>query len=153
MVVKASGAAQLVNSVATIEGLFARLPRSLQERFKDLALRKGYGMEIVPFDLFIEFIDQNKRLAASRLGQLMETTKVVTSPSYSKWAKPKMTRANVAKVEGSIQHNELFEARKSGQHNSSRSCTACDSLSHQIWKCKKFIGSSISERRALVKQI
>ena len=67
MVVEASGAAQLLNSAATIEGLFARLPRSLQERFADLALRRGYGMEIVPFDVFIEFIDQNKRLAASRL--------------------------------------------------------------------------------------
>ena len=152
MVVEASGAAQLLNSAATIEGLFARLPRSLQERFADLALRKGYGMEIVPFDVFIEFIDQNKRLAASRLGRLMETAKVVTSPSYSKWAKPKMTRANVAKVERSVQYNELFEERKSGQPNSSRSCTACDSLSHPIWKCKKFIESSISERRALVKQ-
>ena len=110
-------------------------------------------MEIVPFDLFIEFIDQNKRLAASRLGRIMEIAKVVTSPSYSKWAKPKMTRANVAKVEGNIQHNELFEERKSGQPNSSRSCTACDLLSHPIWKCKKFIESPISERRALVKQI
>ena len=152
MVVEASGAAQLLNSAATIEGMFARLPRSLQERFADLALRGGYGMEIVPFDVFIEFIDQNKRLAASRLGRLMETAKVVTSPSYSKWAKPKMIRANVAKVEGSIQHNELFEEKKSGQPNSSRSCTACDSLSHPIWKCKKFIESPISERRALVKQ-
>ena len=72
MVVEAFGAAQLLNSAATIEGLFARLPRSLQERFADLALRRGYGMEIVPFDVFIEFIDQNKRLAASRLGRLME---------------------------------------------------------------------------------
>ena len=152
MVVEASGAVQLLNSAATIEGLFARLPRSLQERFADLALRRGYGMEIVPFDVFIEFIDQNKRLAASRLGRLMETAKVVTSPSYSKWAKPKMTRANFAKVEWSIQHNKLLEARKSGQPNSNRSCTACDSLSHPIWKCKKFIESSISERRALVKQ-
>ena len=152
MVVEASGAAQLLNSAATIEGLFARLPRSLQERFADLALRRGYGMEIVPFDVFIEFIDQNKQLAASRLGRLMETAKVVTSPSYSKWAKPKMTRANVAKVEGSVKHNELFEEKKSGQPNSSRSCTACDSLSHPIWKCKKFIESPISERRALVKQ-
>ena len=62
----------------------------------------------------------------------METAKVVTSPSYSKWAKPKMTRANVAKIEWSIQHNELSEEKKSGQPNSSRSCTACDSLSHPI---------------------
>ena len=84
MVLEASGTAQLQNSAATIEGLFARLPRSLQERFADLALRKRYGMEIVPFDVFIEFIDQNKQLAASRLGRLMETAKVVTSPSYSK---------------------------------------------------------------------
>ena len=152
MVVEASGAAQLLNSAATIEGLFPRLPRSLQERFADLALRRGYGMEIVPFDVFIEFIDQNKRLAASRLGRLMEIAKVVTLPSYSKWEKPKMTRANVAKVEESVKHNELFEERKSGQPNSSRSCTACDSLSHPIWKCKKFIESSISKRRALVKQ-
>ena len=98
MVVEASDAAQLLNSAATIEGLFARLPRSLQERFADLTLRKGYGMKIVPFDVFIEFIDQNKRLAASRLSRLMETAKVVTSPSYSKSAKPKMTRANVAMV-------------------------------------------------------
>ena len=63
-----------------------------------------------------------------------------------------MTRANVAKVERSVQHNELFEERKSGQPNSSRCCTACDSLSHPIWKCKKFIESPISERRTLVKQ-
>ena len=124
MVMEASGTAQLLNCAATIEGLFTRLSRSLQERFADLALRKGYGMVILPFDLFIQFIDQNKRLAASRLGRLMETAKVVTSPSYSKWAKPKMARANVAKVEGSVQHNELFEAKKSGQPNSSRSCTA-----------------------------
>ena len=86
MVVEASGAAQLLNFAARIEGLFARLARNLQERFADLALRKGYGMEIVPFDLFIAFIDQNKQLTISRLDRLMKTAKVVTSPrpSYSK---------------------------------------------------------------------
>ena len=63
-----------------------------------------------------------------------------------------MTCTNVAKVQGNIQHKELSEARKSGQPNSSCSCTACNSLSHPIRKCEKFMERPISEHRALDKQ-
>ena len=34
-------------------------------------------MKVVPFDLFIEFIDHSQRLASSRLDRLMKTSKEV----------------------------------------------------------------------------
>ena len=75
MFVESANATHLLNSVATAEGVFCRLPKSLQERFAERALRLGYDMEIVPFDIFIEFIDHSHRFASSRLGRLMKASK------------------------------------------------------------------------------
>ena len=58
MVVESANATHLLNSAATAEGIFSRFPQHFQRQFAELALRRGYDMEVVPFDLFVEFVDQ-----------------------------------------------------------------------------------------------
>ena len=64
MVVESAGDLQLLNCASTIDGIFNRLTRQFQKRFTELAFKKGYDMEIVPFDLFLEFIERSQRLAS-----------------------------------------------------------------------------------------
>ena len=86
MVVESANATHL-NSVATAEGVFSRLPKSLQERFAERVLRLGYDMEIVPFDIFIEFIDHSHRFASSRLGRLMKVSKEKATSRSNGWVR------------------------------------------------------------------
>ena len=96
MVVESAGALQLLNSASTIDGIFNRLPRQFQERLTELAFKKGYEMEIVPFDLFLEFIERSQRLASSRLGRLMAANKAKTFPNVGTHSKVKSARAHFA---------------------------------------------------------
>ena len=84
------------------KGIFARLPKRLQRQFAEMALRKGYDMEIVPFDLYIEFVDQVRRLSSSRLGRLLNASTDKTTSQGQRWTKSKPTRA----------HNVQSEVRK-----------------------------------------
>ena len=75
MILETANAGHQLNATSTAEGIFTRFPRHYQEQFAKLAMTKGYDMDIVPFNLFIEFIDQVLSLASSSLGRLMATTK------------------------------------------------------------------------------
>ena len=52
---EAAGAHNLLNSVSTAERVFARLPRDHQRSFAKLEMERGYDMDMVPFQLFIDF--------------------------------------------------------------------------------------------------
>ena len=99
MVVESANATRLLNSVATAEGVFSRLPKSLQERFAERALRLGYDLEVVPFDIFIEFIDHSQRLASSRLGRLMKASKDKVASRSTGWSKARPIRAHVVQMD------------------------------------------------------
>ena len=75
MVLEAAGAGSLLNAASTSAGVFSRFPKHFQERFAELALRRGYDMDVVPFSLFVDFVDQAQRPASSQLGRLMSNSR------------------------------------------------------------------------------
>ena len=74
VVLEAAGAHNLLNAASTAERIFMRLPDALKERFVKLALDRGFDMDVVPFDLFIEFVDYKHRLICSRFGRLLQAS-------------------------------------------------------------------------------
>ena len=101
MELESANASHLLNAASTAESIFAKFPKPFQQKFADLALRRGYSMDVVPFNLFIEFVDQAQRLASSRLGRAMKTPKGITAPrqTVSRWNKFKPTQAHVAQID------------------------------------------------------
>ena len=153
-VVEAGNAAELLNTPAIAEGIFSRFPRNYQERFVELALRKGYDMEIVPFDLFIEFVNHSQRVVSSRLGRLIKTSKDKFVPRNTRPGtyNPKPARAHtVQSVSKPLSlPKPVAESIPAAKEN--RRCPACDADSHVIWHCELFCKMSVSERKGLVKQ-
>ena len=152
MVVESAGALQLLNSASTIDGIFNRLPRQFQERFTELAFKKGCDMEIVPFDLFLEFIERSQCLASSRLGRLMAANKAKTLPIVGTHSKVKSARAHFAQIDSNVKPAFSPERIKSSETQRIKRCMACDSVSHVVWRCENFIKRSLSDRKALVRQ-
>ena len=155
MVLESANATHLLNAVSTAEGIFARFPKPYQEKFADLALRRGFSMDVVPFDLFIEFIDRAQRLASSRLGRLMKSAKETAAPRQTPgwWNKFKSTQVHVAQVDtekntvtSNVTKPIKTESRKS------KNCAVCDSTTHRTWACEKFNEKSVKDRRMLVNE-
>ena len=155
MVLESANATHLLNAVSTAEGIFARFPKPYQEKFADLALRRGFSMDVVPFDLFIEFIDRAQRLASSRLGRLMKSAKGTAAPRQTpgRWNKFKATQVHVAQVDtekntvtSNVTKPIKTESRKS------KNCAVCDSTTHRTWACEKFNEKSVKDRRMLVNE-
>ena len=153
MVVESAKATHLLDSVATAEGIFSRFPQHFQRQFAELALRRGYDMEVVPFDLFIEFIDQSQRLASSRLGRLMKTSKDKMPLRGTGWSKPKPARAHVVQMDveaKSSDHGSEKQTKRDLQ--ASVQCPACEATDHRIWRCQRFSQDSLNDRKTLVKK-
>ena len=74
MVLEGAGAQSILNSVSTDERVFMRLSRSLREKFAKLALDRGFKIDVVPFDFFIEFVEHSLRLVCSTCGRLLQQT-------------------------------------------------------------------------------
>ena len=75
MILESANAGHQLNATLTAKSIFTRIPRHYQKQFAKLAMTKGYDTDIVPFNLFIEFIDQVQSLASSSLERLMATTR------------------------------------------------------------------------------
>ena len=134
MVVESSDAGHLLEATSTAEGIFSRFPRNQQEEFAKLSLRRGYDMEVVPFDLFIEFIEQLQRLATSRLGRLIKNRKE-TSSRNSGWSKFKPARAHaVHNVErkGNVNPEPSRELETSKDSGNLSKCPSCGAPDHHI---------------------
>ena len=150
-VLESAGALLQPNVAATSEGVFGRLPRHNQERFVELALRRGYSIDMVPFDLVIEYIDHTQQFVASRLGRLITAQKSKSSTSDSGWTKgtSKSGRAHL------VQMNSMPSPEQKDTHQillKVRQCTACESPYHFVWSCEKFIKMPLSDRKALARQ-
>ena len=152
MVVEFAGALQLLDSASAIDGIFNRLPRQFQERFTKLAFKKSYDMEVVPFDLFLEFIERSQRLASSRLGRSMAANKAKTLSNVGTHSKVKSARAHFVQIDSNVKPAFSPERIKSSKTQRIKRCMACDSVSHVVWRCENFIKRSLSDRKALVRQ-
>ena len=152
MVVESANATHLLNSVATAEGVFSRLPKSLQERFAERALRLGYDMEVVPFDIFIEFIDHSQRLASSRLGRLMKASKDKVASRSTGWSKARPIRAHVVQMDIREESKASEPAKRAKDSQRLRKCVACETANHGLWQCQKFVSDSLEKRKSLVRQ-
>ena len=75
IVLEAAGAGCLLNAASTTERIFMRLAHNLQMGFARLALERGFDMDVVPFELFIEYVDQEHKLLCSRFGRLFKLSK------------------------------------------------------------------------------
>ena len=110
-------------------------------------------MEVVPFDLFVEFVDQSQRLASSRLGRLMKTSKDKISPRGTGWSKPKSARAHVAQMDVISKVSDQRSPKETAKDSKSlRKCAACGATDHSIWRCQGFVKDFLNARRILVKQ-
>ena len=56
--------------IPQLNEFFMHLPHNLQKGFAKLALDRGFDIDVVLFELFIEYIDQEHRLLCFRLGRL-----------------------------------------------------------------------------------
>ena len=75
IVLEAAGAGCLLNAASTAERIFMRLPHNLQMGFARLALERGFDLDVVPFELFIKYVDQKHKLLRSRFGRLLRQSK------------------------------------------------------------------------------
>ena len=150
MVLEAAGAQSILNSVSTAEKVFMRLPRSLREKFAKLALDRGFEIDVVPFDFFIEFVEHSLRLVCSRFGRLLQQTEkgktVVTSvPKFVQ-----RTRTNV--VQGSNLVQSCVDKGKPAKVDELAICRYCNARDHVIFRCEEFLQKAFTERKQAVKQ-
>ena len=150
MVLEAAGAQSILNSVSTAERVFMRLPRSLREKFAKLALDRGFEIDVVPFDFFIEFVEHSLRLVCSRFGRLLQQTEkgktVVTSvPKFVQ-----RTRTNV--VQGSNLVQSCVDKGKPAKVDELAICRYCNARDHVIFRCEEFLQKAFTERKQAVKQ-
>ena len=151
LVVETANSTFMLDSVSTSEGIFTRLPKRLQRQFAEMALRKGYDMEIVPFDLYIEFVDQVKRLSSSRLGRLMNTSTDKTTSQGQRWSKSKPSRVHSVQSNVSKISQSPYKATSKDKRSPCK-CPVCDTAEHWVWRCPEFTKESVDNRRSIVKE-
>ena len=91
----------VLNAASTAKQTFMRLPHNLQKGFAKLAFDHGFDMDVVPFELFIEYIDQEHRLLCSRFGKLLKSSKSKITTKGGK------ARANVVQTSKDNDHRIL----------------------------------------------
>ena len=103
-------------------------------------------MDYIPFDLFIEFIDHSQRLASSRLGRLIRTSKEKAPPKNSKSFHREIMRAHTVQV-ANVNHQESANTPnlklpnnedKTDKSKPLLRCSACGATDHKIWRCEQF---------------
>ena len=131
VVLEAAGAHNLLNAASTAERIFMRLPNALNEGFVQLALDRGFDMDVVPFDLFIEFVDYKHRLMCSRFGRLLQPSSYKSAARFKTGYK---ARANV------VQNASDAVTKQSEREKPITQvvCSCCDSLGHVISRCGTF---------------
>ena len=142
IVLEAAGAGNLLNAASIAERIFMRLSHNLQKGFAKLALDPGFDMDVVPFELFIEYIDQQHRLLCSRFGRLLKSSKSKITPKGCK------TRANVVQT-FKDNHHRIVTKRLSDVETLPR-CNYCNTLGHQVERCEVFQKLSFANRKEFV---
>ena len=142
IVLEAAGAGNLLNAASTAERIFMRLPHNLQKGFAKLALDRGFDMDVVPFELFIEYIDQEHRLLCSRFGRLLKSSR---SKITTKGCK---ARANV--VQSSKDNDHRIVTKRPSNVETLPRCNYCNTLGHQVGRCEVFQKLSFANRKEFV---
>ena len=104
----------------------------MQERIAERALRLGYDIEVVPFDIFIEFIDHSQRLASSRLGRLMKASKDKVASRSTGWSKARPIRAHVVQMDIREESKASESAERAKDSQRLRKCVACETANHNL---------------------
>ena len=145
VVLEAAGAHNLLNAASTAETIFMRLPNALKEGFVKLALNRGFDMDVVPFDLFIEFVDYKHRLMCSRFGRLLQPSSYKAAARFKAGYK---ARANVVQSASDAVSKHLEREKPIPQVV----CSCCDSLGHLISRCETFARMGVVARKEFAKQ-
>ena len=145
VVLEAAGAHNLLNAASTAERIFMRLPNALKEGFVKLALDRGFDMDVVPFDLFIEFVDYKHRLMCSRFGRLLQPSSYKPAARFKAAYK---ARANVVQSASDAVSKQLEREKPIPQVVFS----CCDSLGHLISRCETFARLGVVARKEFAKQ-
>ena len=164
MVLLSANAGYQLNATSTAEGIFSRFPKQLQEQFAKLALSRGYDMEVIPFDLFIEFIDQVQNLANSRLGRLMASARDFdkTQSRSAGWSgfkqkKPFRPSQAVKQRISRIATHEKIDNKSTGtmqkrQSSPSKFCPLHTDSQHLLTDCRSFVAMPVDDRWKSVRQ-
>ena len=99
-----------------------------------LATERGFDMDVVPFDLFLEFVEYRHKLMSSRFGKLLQKRGDKVVSRFNPGGK---VRANA--VQTSSNSKPLL-------------CNYCESTEHQIFRCEAFSQISPAERKNVVRQ-
>ena len=133
IVLEAVGAHNLLNAASTAEKIFLRLPHALQEGFVKLAAERGFDLEVVPFDLFIEYVEYKHKLMWSRFGRLLQPHNHKNLPRV--------------KPDHKVKANLIQTALGSKK---SLHCFCCGSVEHRIALCENFLKLARPERKGLI---
>ena len=136
-----SGAESALNVVSTAERNM-HLPLNLREGLTKLALDRGFEIDVVPFDLFIE---QRRRLLCSRFGRLLQPVKGKHRP-LSKSSQ--RSRANFVQSN----HGPIKLVHNIGRLTVKIACSLYDAKDHMIFRCEIFSQKTETERLDIVKQ-
>ena len=104
----------------------------------------------------MEIVDQAQRLASSRLGRLMSSSRemVPRSTGLNKVA-PRNKPIRVHTVQSHMQ-NSSFNGQalpsRSKEESERRGCAACGSFNHLVWRCDVFTQLTWTEKKALVRR-
>ena len=104
-------------------------------------------------EFYSDLINHSQRLASSRLGRLMKTSKEKMTLNSPRWVKPKPYRALTVQMVDKDESSPSYSSKEMKKASrGSRSCAACESTAHLIWRCEKFAKCSLRECKLLVKQ-
>ena len=144
---ESSDSLEELNSNATVDALFRRLPLELRKDLHSRAVKHNLG-DRIPYEFVMSFVLEKAEAANSRWGRLLQ------EPTQSRAAassKPRPVRLNLMQSE-----NTATEAKSEGNYldNSSRrarTCICCASKDHLLHRCNIFLRKSVGQRRGLVR--
>ena len=121
------------------------LSNALKERFVKLALDRGFDMDVVPFDLFIEFVDYKHRLMCSRFGRLLQPASYKSAARFKTGYK---ARENVVHAASDAVSKQSEREKPTTQVV----CSGCDFLDHLISRYETFAQIGVMARKEFNKQ-
>ena len=145
---EASGAQNILNAVSTAEKVFMRFPHNLRESFAKMALERGFEVDVVPFDLFIEFVEQRRRLLCSRFGRLLLPPRGKSTPPTKFGQK---TQTNLIHS-NSGRDTPQVNVKLVPKGDELAACRCCDARNNLIFRCEVFSQKPTAERLQLVRQ-